>query len=479
MSAPGVTAASIGPVAKIVHGPQTKYLGLVLVLAWHYCIWFVPSYFPVTFLLEDRITFSWLLALAAAGIVPLALAWHLGRTKQLGASPLIIWPVAAVGSVATIGLPSAGMLDTVPWFSLGAAAMIGSSAGFLWVAWGERLACQRAQFTMKRVAPIYGGVMIAAIGITTVLPSWYAPAFVALLPLVSAYLLRVQAKEFTECAPRLLPAKAAVQGKHTIVSVTLISFAAAFVCYYTVAIVPWSALGEVQNSFPTGILIGAVLILLLVAAHVTIKRPRSPFNVYPHLLLLTVVACVLYLAHEQFGAAAFLLAVAVSSLFEILLTLYMGVLTRRGYASPALSFSLSGSAVRLGICGGNSLALIYERVPGLHETLVRPTFVVLIAVVAGLMITMVRQEYAIEDLTRAPEAASELQALSDAVAEEFLLSPRETEIMGLIGRGYTAAAVAEQLVISPYTVNTHIQNIYRKMGVNKRSELIAYLHGRA
>ena len=192
--------------------------------------------------------------------------------------------------------------------------------------------------------------------------------------------------------------------------------------------------------------------------------------------MLIVLACVLFLADDRLDNAAFLLAVAVSSMFEILLTLYMGVLTQRGYAPPATAFALSGSAIRLGICLGNGTALIYERVPGLHELLVRPTFVLLVALVAGLLITMVRQGYAIDDLTRSPGAESELAALADSVAEEFLLSEREREIMRLVGRGYTASAVAEQLVISTNTVNSHIQHIYHKLGIHKRSELISYLH---
>jgi DNA-binding CsgD family transcriptional regulator len=258
--------------------------------------------------------------------------------------------------------------------------------------------------------------------------------------------------------------------------VTVISFVAAFVCYYTVAIVPWEALASVQDAFTLGIVIGAALVLLFAVLQRTFRDGRSAFRVYPWLMLLIVIACVMYLADDRLDGAAFLLAVAISSLFEILLTLYMGVLTQRGYAPPAVAFALSGSAIRLGICLGNGTALVYERVPGWHELLVRPTFVLLVAVVAGLLITMVRQEYAIEELTRSPQAESELAAIVNSVAEEFMLSEREREIMALVGHGYTASAVAERLVISPYTVNTHIQHIYRKLGIHKRSELIGYLH---
>lgn len=461
--------------SRIVRDPRLKYLGLTLVLAWHYCLWFVPSSFPATFLLDDRITFSWLFALAAAGAVPLMLAWRLGRRQHLEAKPALVWLVSGVGAVGTVVLCSVGMLAATPWVAYGSAFVVGSCAGVLWVLWGERLACQKARFTLSRVAPTYGGFLLALVGITYVLPGWFAPVFVAMMPLASGLLLRAHVREFSQCPPRLLPVKASVQGKQTMITVTVISFAAAFVCYYTVAIVPWEALGAVQDSFTVGIVIGAALILLFAVLQKSMRNPRSAFRVYPWLLLLIVIACVLFLADDGFAAWAFLLAVAISSLFEILLTLYMGVLTQRGYAPPATAFALSGSAIRLGICLGNGTALVYERVPGLHEMLVRPTFVVLVAVVAGLLITMVRQEYAIEELTRSPQAESELAAIVNSVAEEFLLSQREREIMALIGHGYTASAVAEKLVISPYTVNTHIQHIYRKLGIHKRSELISYL----
>ncbi len=470
------TRSPHGLLARTVLGPRLKYLGLTAVLAWHYCLWFVPNSFPTAFLLDDRITFAWLIALAAAAGVPLALAWRLGRRRHLEATPVLIWLVSGLGSLGTATLCSVGMLVPAPWTAYGSAFVVGACAGVLWVLWGERLACQKARFTLARVAPTYGGFLLALIGITYLAPGWIAPAIVAALPLLSGLLLAVHSRQIPDCPPRLLPVKAAGQGRRTMVTVTVISFAAAYVCYYTVAIVPWSALGVVQDSFTVGILIGAALILLFAVLQRTTTGPHSAFRVYPWLLLLIVVACVLFLADDRLDTAAFLLAVAISSLFEILLTLYMGVLTQRGYAPPATAFALSGSAIRLGICLGNGTALIYERVPGWSELLVRPTFVLLVALVAGLLITMVRQEYAIEELTRSPSAESELAAIIDSVAEEFLLSEREREIMGLVGYGYTATAVAEKLVISAYTVNTHIQHIYRKLGIHKRSELISYLH---
>lgn len=50
------------------------------------------------------------------------------------------------------------------------------------------------------------------------------------------------------------------------------------------------------------------------------------------------------------------------------------------------------------------------------------------------------------------------------------LSPRETEVLRLIGRGLKSAEVAGVLAISPQTVTTHIKTIYRKLEITSRAE---------
>ena len=75
----------------------------------------------------------------------------------------------------------------------------------------------------------------------------------------------------------------------------------------------------------------------------------------------------------------------------------------------------------------------------------------------------------------APQA-DDTEKVCESAAQDFGLSPRETEILKLIARGHAVDAVAKKLVVSPYTVQTHIQHIYRKMQVHKRSELMDYLN---
>ncbi len=54
------------------------------------------------------------------------------------------------------------------------------------------------------------------------------------------------------------------------------------------------------------------------------------------------------------------------------------------------------------------------------------------------------------------------------------LSVREVEVLRLVAQGLTNEQVAEQLVISPRTVNTHLTSIYSKIGVTSRAAATRY-----
>jgi predicted ATPase/DNA-binding CsgD family transcriptional regulator len=54
------------------------------------------------------------------------------------------------------------------------------------------------------------------------------------------------------------------------------------------------------------------------------------------------------------------------------------------------------------------------------------------------------------------------------------LTAREVEVLRLVAQGLTDPQVAEQLVISPHTVNSHLKAIYGKLGVSSRSAATRY-----
>jgi two-component system response regulator NreC len=54
------------------------------------------------------------------------------------------------------------------------------------------------------------------------------------------------------------------------------------------------------------------------------------------------------------------------------------------------------------------------------------------------------------------------------------LTPREREVLRLIAEGYTNQVIAEKLVISPSTVQTHRTRIMQRLNLHSRAELIQY-----
>jgi DNA-binding NarL/FixJ family response regulator len=59
------------------------------------------------------------------------------------------------------------------------------------------------------------------------------------------------------------------------------------------------------------------------------------------------------------------------------------------------------------------------------------------------------------------------------------LTPREAEVLGLIGAGFTNREIAERLVVSEATVKTHINHLFAKIDARDRAAAINYaaLHG--
>ncbi len=52
-----------------------------------------------------------------------------------------------------------------------------------------------------------------------------------------------------------------------------------------------------------------------------------------------------------------------------------------------------------------------------------------------------------------------------------LLTPREQEVLRLVGQGLTDKQIAEQLFVSPRTVQSHLAHIRQKTGLTRRSAL--------
>ena len=60
-------------------------------------------------------------------------------------------------------------------------------------------------------------------------------------------------------------------------------------------------------------------------------------------------------------------------------------------------------------------------------------------------------------------------------AEHYGLTPRQTEVLMLVARGYSMKSIEEQLVVSSHTVKAHVYGIYQKADIHSRQQLIAHI----
>jgi len=67
--------------------------------------------------------------------------------------------------------------------------------------------------------------------------------------------------------------------------------------------------------------------------------------------------------------------------------------------------------------------------------------------------------------------AQALDGRGEAKAPIELLTDRELEIFRMIGDGLTSGVIANRLFLSTHTIDTHRENIKRKLGVNNAAEL--------
>jgi RNA polymerase sigma factor (sigma-70 family) len=73
-------------------------------------------------------------------------------------------------------------------------------------------------------------------------------------------------------------------------------------------------------------------------------------------------------------------------------------------------------------------------------------------------------------VARAVENQAEREAADRAI--DAVLTPRETEIVRMVSQGLRNKAIADRLSISEGTVKVHLHNIYEKLGVDGRMELV-------
>ena len=77
------------------------------------------------------------------------------------------------------------------------------------------------------------------------------------------------------------------------------------------------------------------------------------------------------------------------------------------------------------------------------------------------------------------EPKEEIHSLDEkcsTIADRYRLTSREYEIFSYLAKGHSGTYIAETLLISPNTARTHIHNIYRKLDISSREDILRLVH---
>ena len=105
--------------------------------------------------------------------------------------------------------------------------------------------------------------------------------------------------------------------------------------------------------------------------------------------------------------------------------------------------------------------------------LVPPSILLLLFLMIATMASLYASRRTEGMIDSAGNSSATMPAIAYAdIAQRYGLSDREAQVFDLLCTGRSVPAIAEKLVIAPSTVTTHVQRIYRKLGVHSKQELI-------
>lgn len=245
-----------------------------------------------------------------------------------------------------------------------------------------------------------------------------------------------------------------------------------FIAGLTRDIQPSTMQGELSDGYCTAI---AIVTTFIIAVFLVIAKRSSAFEIEPLFRPALIAMLVGVLLLPVFGTSSLVPAAFVKSgytCFELLVWIILSDLCHRFHFSPIQVFGFGRSVIAgAGVIG--SLAA-FTFLPGILEDQSQTvTLSAIIAIALTALSNLLFSHCNILDLLKNPvDPQATFKDRCDEVFDLFELSPRQKEVAYLLAYGRDANYISEKLFISKGTLNSHRLNIYRKMNIHSRQELL-------
>lgn len=254
---------------------------------------------------------------------------------------------------------------------------------------------------------------------------------------------------------------------------------------YTVIAFAWSVvtlseLEMVGQGFQLPFLIGAGFAAALAVSSILYSARLDTFTLYRWMLPVLVVSLTLLVYETTIARTLSYILITVAQVgFDIMIWLYFTSISRRGYRSAAITLGMSRGFAQVGVTVGSLLGpYLVQRAAAGDATPAGISLVMICVLVIVIGFVLNRQawfEKVIRDEPGLPQSRDERtdeEPPFQRIAARYGLSPREREVLVFLAHGRSLPYIREQLVFSKNTVDTHAKNLYRKLDVHSRQELI-------
>lgn len=465
-------------------------MGLGFLWAWIYCLWFSPAVFPTRNGIGVNESPSWLLSCITVMVTMLVVPLTLRRTNRtLESFPAmrIAAPVMMSGGTAVLFLPYPSGNALIDAVFIAGALITGVGAGTLWIQWGEL----HSRFDAERIEVVVPACAILVVVSLFLVSNMFFPIggiLVCTLPLLSGFLLSQSLEEEQWHQPvAVMPSEKSPIRWSDFMRVGLGSIMIYVVIGYGWSLIDLDTFGQLGQGLEIPYLVGGIFGAAMSLGSIFYARRLNLFLIYRWMLPVMVCALLLSTMQSLFAnEIAFILFITAQIGFDIMIWIYFANVSHKGFYSAAVLMGCSRGMAQIGVTSGSVLGL--PAVKNMMGGAGGQSTVCLVLVALSVIVIMfvLNQQESFEELihddaegkSESLESAGGFQQCIADLSREYGLSKRESEVFGLLARGRSFPYIREDLFLSKSTVETHAKNLYKKMDVHSKQDLINLVDSR-
>lgn len=439
------------------------FLGMGIYRAWIELTYTNPSLpLPVNSYLGPNVP-DLLLAIALLSASLLA-----NRLYPLHKKQLLVWGCAVAMALSTaLKFWSAHAPSFVPAFSIPSIALSTVGTAIIILLWCELFSCLNSY----RVILYFSASLIVGWVLVFFLRAVASPQIDILTSLLPFFSVACAYKSFSAIAPS--PADAGIQTNKKFpwkIVFVMAAFTFAFALFESNP----STLGGPLSS--AGMLAMALVVFVSAALFTDRIRVESLFRASMPLMAIGLLLASL-LVQQSSGLASLLISASYAA-FLIMIMAIMCDLTYRLSVNPLWLFGIE-RFIRFAIyaIGANAFSLLdsYDVLGMPAQTILGIAAIALILCSTTLLFTdrnLLRDWSVPLDDGSDEMNKARLVSRCNQIAREHRLSSREQEVFLLLVEGQDVAGIEKRLFIANGTAKSHVQHIYKKVGVHSKQELL-------